>query len=223
MTVLSFDPERPLDICKGENKAANFALQDYYRMGPMRSLKNLFEAYRAQEEIPPTRRLATLAKWSTANRWQERVGTAEKLDKLAVERAKQAALEAEARLWAERRIQVREKDWTQAERLRLLAEQMLIEGPEYIKTWEIFDQVSGQKVVHHAFDAKLLVGAIKTASDIQRRAAEMETEHVLSETVPAQDMDELRTRRWQEVQAALGEALANEDQQEEPKDELNNA
>lgn len=50
---------------------AKKAKSDYYHMGPQRSLQKLWEQYRQSpgDEVP-TRRLATLRKWSTVHNWQ---------------------------------------------------------------------------------------------------------------------------------------------------------
>lgn len=63
----------------GETDKAVLALNDYLRMGPGRSLRDLHERYCQQSangaatEKPPTERLRTLAEWSSVFGWQERV------------------------------------------------------------------------------------------------------------------------------------------------------
>ncbi|GIK36555.1 MAG: hypothetical protein BroJett011_03880 [Chloroflexota bacterium] len=56
-----------------ESKKAILACNDYLRMGPGRSLRNLLRIYHASTtEKPPTRHLETLATWSATFGWQAR-------------------------------------------------------------------------------------------------------------------------------------------------------
>lgn len=58
---------------KESNKAAK-AFEDYYNLGPGRSLAKLHRTY--TEDAPesvPTKQLRTLKKWSTTHSWQKRV------------------------------------------------------------------------------------------------------------------------------------------------------
>lgn len=57
---------------KGEGSPAVIACNDYLRMGPGRSLQKLCEWYRSGTEVPPTKRLNTLKKWSQFYGWQAR-------------------------------------------------------------------------------------------------------------------------------------------------------
>jgi len=56
-----------------ETPAAQEAFEDYYAMGPERSLAKLAEVYQSNTEGIPTEHIATLKKWSTKYDWQERV------------------------------------------------------------------------------------------------------------------------------------------------------
>ena len=59
-----------------ETPRALRAFEDYYNSGATRSLRKLAEFYRARsaegEEVP-TRHFETLAQWSRAHNWQDRV------------------------------------------------------------------------------------------------------------------------------------------------------
>ena len=61
-----------------ETPAAQEAFEDYYGMGPERSLPKLHEQYVERDQggaelCPPTTRLNTLKEWSAKHGWQERV------------------------------------------------------------------------------------------------------------------------------------------------------
>ena len=57
-----------------ETLKAKQAFEDYYALGPGRSLSKLAEAYRSRTEPdPPTRELTTLKEWSSEHGWQARL------------------------------------------------------------------------------------------------------------------------------------------------------
>ncbi len=57
-----------------ETNKARSAFEDYYLMGPGRSIRKLERTYNEPTtKNPPTKHFATLAKWSTTHGWQERV------------------------------------------------------------------------------------------------------------------------------------------------------
>lgn len=57
-----------------ETNKAKAAFNDYFQMGDGRSLEKLFQLYRSKPKNEvPTQRKATIAKWSSAHNWQERV------------------------------------------------------------------------------------------------------------------------------------------------------
>ncbi len=58
-----------------EPEAATRAFNDYYELGPNRTLARLARTYRQSAGEPPTRSLATLKEWSTRWQWQARVET----------------------------------------------------------------------------------------------------------------------------------------------------
>lgn len=177
----SFDPANPLAKIPGESPRANQALRDYFAMGGGRSLRGLLESYSQQTDTkPPTRRLKTLADWSTNLGWVARVEAQNALD-----------LEADKVLWAERRAQIREADWTQGLALRDLANKLLGESTNFIKTrrrvvkgrpmrvganGEVLDPGEpDQVIVTMALDGPFMVKAAVTGSELTRLAAELET------------------------------------------------
>jgi len=57
-----------------ETNKARQAFEDYYLMGPGRSLQHLRRTYlKPASKKPPTKHLRTLATWSTNHGWQDRV------------------------------------------------------------------------------------------------------------------------------------------------------
>ena len=81
-----------------ETPVAQEAFEDYYGMGPERSLPKLSEAYQTRTEPAPTKQLSTLKKWSTELNWQQRI----------VDRVEQDAEEVRKRL-QERAVKFRER------------------------------------------------------------------------------------------------------------------
>lgn len=178
-----FDGESPLVRAKGETLKANDALGDYYRMGPGRSLRKLAGRYVAQkalgDAIPPTASFRTLVSWSTRYAWQSRVEVQTEIDQ-----------EAERIEWERRQSEIREREWTQSSKLVDLADQILAEGPNFIKTrrrtikgrpqviqdGRVVDPGEpAQVIVTMALDGDLAIKATKAASELGRLAAGLST------------------------------------------------
>jgi hypothetical protein len=94
----------------------------------MRKLAEHFEKQEKKRErgdmtvpVVPTTSFATLADWSSKYDWQNRVMQWEMLQRLEEEEE-----------WKERRKQVREDDWTHAQKLRELAERIINAAPAFI-------------------------------------------------------------------------------------------
>ena len=107
-----------------ETKNSARAFIDYCQLGPSRSLRLLGEIYAKQhkqmengiekgksvsdlQKPPPTAKVKTLETWSARLNWQARVREYD---------AEQARIEEAA--WQKRRLETREKDFTQSEQLR---------------------------------------------------------------------------------------------------------
>ena len=183
-----WDANEPLGRAAGERAKTNRALNDYYLMGAGRSIRKLCALYRERYQaaiegesktgFPPTRRLTTLLNWSRHFHWQERV------------KAAMAQADAERRrIRLERQAEVDEADWATGEELRELAQQILAEGPKYLKTTrrlvkgqqEIITGADGKQyvvqkepdreIITVALNAPVAIRAAKLASDMQRAAA----------------------------------------------------
>jgi hypothetical protein len=222
-----YDPDTPLARCKGESNTANVGLHDYYTMGATRSLVNLYREYRNRLSngslpLPPTGRLTTIKTWSQKNGWVERVSRQEEIDRKSDADAKARALEAEAQKWAERRIQVRERDWSQAEAVRKLTDAILEVSPNYIKRRQ--RTVKGKNggpdtiIIQETPDMKLMLQGLRVSSQLQRLAAEMETDHTLAEVTSPEELEEIRKRRWKSIADQLKESSSEEDDFEEDDD-----
>ena len=176
MPLPPFDWDDPLGRIPGrasgrvESRRANAALRDYYNMGPGRSLRKLLERYRHQaadepDTVPATCRWTTLAGWSARFLWQDRVGRQTEIDD-----------DADKALWDERRREVRRADWSQSAALRELGDRILAEAPEYVR-----ERTLKSGVVVRSLDGRLMIQAIKTASELARLAAGMESQRALLE------------------------------------------
>lgn len=89
-----------------ETIRAKQSFEDYFNLGPGRSLKALAGQYRNQAETklrPPTLRLATLKEWSTKHGWQERVARRNaEISEAQFDAIKSRALEAGYAFWPKR-------------------------------------------------------------------------------------------------------------------------
>lgn len=158
---------------KGESDKAHTAFLDYIRLGPDRSLRKLHARYRVQsggkagaETAPPTKRLNTLANWSSRYQWQKRLAAY----KQERERREQAR-------WEERRRDVREADYTAGEALRDLAAQVLRQAPLFDGKRRVVRGKDGEPdtiIETVALKGHLAVQALKLASELQRQAAEVQ-------------------------------------------------
>lgn len=154
----------------GESSKAHAAFLDYVRMGPGRSLQKLHAVYcgqsggKAGAEQPPTKRLATLEKWSSDNAWQQRLADY-KHERNARDQV----------IWEERQRALQEADFATGDALRDLAAQILDQTPQFLKTTRRL--VKGSKgqpdreVVTVALDGTLMLRALKLASELQRKAS----------------------------------------------------
>lgn len=61
-----------------ETNKARQAFDDYFNLGPGRSLRNLHRTYlKARTKKPPTKHLRTIGIWSKEHEWQRRIGERE--------------------------------------------------------------------------------------------------------------------------------------------------
>jgi len=178
----SWDTNNPLHRAAGESARANAALRTYFRMGAARSLRALWEQYKQRvgnkeaTEKPPTVQWWTLSNWSLRYDWQKRVEA-----QTAIEAAEDEAI------WRERRREAIERDWQVAGKLLKLSDQILEQGPKFLKaTTRVIKQgrpalrdtegrlidsgESEERLTVVALDAGLAVKAAATGSDLARKA-----------------------------------------------------
>ena len=164
--------DKPLDPYKRETSKANAALRDYARMGDGRSLSGLIEQFRESPDDAPSLRLPTIKRWSTRFEWQERVA--------AWATQQQDGLDDE---WSKRRLELRESDWQDGQELRD-AVRNLIEGLEVFRvtSTDLEEDENGNmiKVITLAYKPGIgeVARAAKTASDLQRMAADEPTDRI---------------------------------------------
>jgi hypothetical protein len=177
-----WDATDPLKRLDGESEAANGALNDYARMGYGRSLKRLHEHYveLAKTEYVPSTSYGTVNTWSTKYDWVDRVAAWTDIERKRQEN-----------LWRERRDSLRSKEWSNYERLQDIVSEMLEVVPQFISRKEkIVDDgtptviLQNGDVIKRGTPEKLVITLkanttaiiqfIKTASEIGRKAAEMD-------------------------------------------------
>lgn len=173
--VFKFDEANPLarviavrEVSQGESRAAHQALLDNYAWRC--NLRDQIERYRSEKSRdhsgnPPTTSLLTLTKWSSRYSWEIRKNLQKAIDQ-----------EAERLMWLERRAQARELDWNQGGKLRDLADEIISEGPKFIKEWSEIED--GVIIKYKALSADAMVKVAKLASDLQRLASGLETGRV---------------------------------------------
>lgn len=222
MSKFEFDIEVPLDKGRGESDKANKALDDYARMGAGRSLRKLAEKYEKLQAsdktgtdagpIPPTTSLKTLGTWSNKFRWLDRVEAWEAIEK-----------EKDKQLWEERRRKLKEQDWDQGELLRERAQSFLAQLPRFLRSSTETIERDGVivQIVTVGLNTNLteLSNVLKTASGLQRLAAEEPTDRVqysgaLLDQLIARELAELADR----IQAGDAPAAAGDEESEDEEE-----
>jgi len=187
-----WDWDSPLERYKGETHRANTGLQDFFGMGPGRSLRILvrgyrgeiepqeplyvlFSQYRAQDGhgpgmLPPTKRLATVGGWSRDYQWQARIA-----------RHGQIELEHREEVRDLRRQEIEDLDWKTGSDLREKAARFMEALPKFIMNTvqeEAQEDGSVVKTVTLRMNTTLsqLSQAVKTASELQRLSTNEPTE-----------------------------------------------
>ena len=177
--VIHWDATDPLKRVESESSASSKGLTDYALMGFNRSLGKLCDKY-AEMDNPPTESRATVHGWSMKYDWVDR---AKRHDELQRQR--------DEKIWRERRDNLRQAEWDNFDKLQNIISQLLDDMPRFIKRQEkivqkgspqiidangrkVRDGVAEEKVIILSFDVSAAIKFIRTASDIGRRAAEMD-------------------------------------------------
>lgn len=204
-----WDVEDPLKPIEGESITANKALNDYARMGYARSLRSLLKRYQ-EMDVPPTSSFGTMAHWSQTFSWVDRVALWDEIERRRQER-----------VWRDRRDSLRQKEWDNFEKLQDIVSDLLDTIPSFITSKEKIVQkgspkviaqdgtviepgVTEKKVVTLKFDANTANKFIRTASEIGRKAAEMNQDGV-ARILKELDFDKLEPEQISRL--AAGEHL----------------
>lgn len=164
--IEELDDPKAWDRQKGESKKAYAAFLDYCSMGVARSIRKLHAIYIKQatseeQAKPPTDSLSTLFSWSAKQDWDSRSADWDE------EKRNEADRE-----WKSRQAIVREADWEQSDKLRGLAEKILSDGPNYLKTRRKFikgrDGQPDREIITVGLNAELAIKALDLASKLQR-------------------------------------------------------
>lgn len=226
-----FDIDDPLARIPGESKRANSALRDYFFMGDGRSLRKLLEIYKEQSlnnslTTPPALRFITLANWSSSYFWQDRISRMTEIER-----------EKDYQLWESRRRQIRETDYSNAQRLRDLFDRAMDEAPNFIKTRRKFiagkDGSPDREIVTLSFDTNAVARIAELASKLDRLAAEMETERTRSDVsgsittnaIPGIDFTDLTDEQIAETlarQSRIANQIARRIRDSQSRDDLSN-
>lgn len=176
--VCYWDSENPLKPVDGESRAANAGLNDYAHMGFSRGLERLYEKY-LQMDDPPTTSRNTIFGWSKKYDWVDRSKAYDEIQR-----------NLDEQVWRERRDEVRQKEWDNFDKLQDIVSAILENVPSFVKRKEkIIEKGSAQvvdaqghvihqgkpqeKVIILQMNTSDAIKFIRTASDIGRRAAEM--------------------------------------------------
>lgn len=196
-----------------ETNRSKQAFEDYFALGPGRSLSALVESYRKRTKpAPPTRQLTTLKVWSTQFGWQARIAEREaeiaKQAKQALASEKAKVLQSGYALFFKR-----------IETLNRLAELLWEEVNTTDKRWlpdvkQIGAGESAERVDIVRFNAPLieqLRGALNDlAAEMGERVKGIEVSGKDGGPIQMQDLEAVRARRWTAVAPAMAEALNGE-------------
>lgn len=183
-----------------ETNKAKRAFEDYFAMGPGRSIRKLHERYCRQKDAeaspnPPTARLRTLKTWSAEHNWQDRVAEREK--RIADERYEaiiEGSREAGYAFWPKRVEDLNELAQTMFRNLKAVAGTggFLAALKEY----------------------RALLSDI--AAEMGERRKGMELSGPRGGPIEIEDIEATRKRRWEEVAELIESAI---DLEEESADE----
>ena len=193
-----------------ESNRARHAFEDYYALGPGRSLPILSAKYRKQSKVrPPTRQLSQLKKWSTVFLWQERIAqrdaeiTAKAL--VGLEDRKRQALESGFALMFER-------VGTLKELAGLLWGEINVEDKRWLPdVKQIGMGENAERVDIVRFNAPLIEQFRKALDDIAAEVGErvkgLELSGKDGGPIQVQDMESIRRKRWEKAAPEISDAL----------------
>lgn len=149
---------------QNESDKAYAAFMEYARLGPERSMREV--ARRLGKS------LTLLVRWAKRHSWQERIETWNAEQDEIFQKAQENELRKKAELWAKRQAEMRDREWTTAQRLRELAEKMLKMPLVMQKTSKDGKSIRIEPVKWSFGDA---VRALQLAGEIERLACGLPT------------------------------------------------
>ncbi|KAA3645321.1 MAG: hypothetical protein DWQ07_12700 [Chloroflexi bacterium] len=193
-----------------ETNKAKQAFEDYFGLGPGRSLQNLHQTYtKAAPDSVPTRHLRTLKQWSSEHNWQERVAEREAaLTAEAMEELRETATKTGYALFFKRIAD-----------LNVLAELLFDEILTEDKRWlPDVKQIGAGEFAERVDIVRFNAGLIGRFLDaLEALATEMgERKHGVEVTgrdggpIEHIDIEAIRKKRWKDVEETLARVLAEE-------------
>jgi len=188
-----------------ETAKARKAFEDYYALGPNRSLDKLYQEYKSQPKAQvPTQRRATLAGWSSRWGWQERVMARDAEIALAqFEEIKKLAATTGYAVWQKR-------VWD----LNRLAETLFDDLQKSTRRWVTDVKTVGsgddlERIEVERFNAPLMKEFRGLLDDLAREMGERVQGVAIAAKVQVENLDEVRERRWEAAGPALKRALGD--------------
>lgn len=175
-TGLSFDENNPLERATDislhgrEPLASVRGLNDYYLLGPTRSIQRLWNTYEEAKKANPQYKIpingfARAKTYAMRYAWVERAKLADAIHQRELR-------ERLDNFWLEARTTIPLRDYQQSEKLRELADKTLQKLEDFIEEHE--ETRNGQTVVYKRADIRAVIDALKLASELQRKAAGMD-------------------------------------------------
>jgi hypothetical protein len=166
---------KPWLQAEGEPDEAYVAFGWFRDFGPLRTLDAVWRAHSGPNRAP--RAPGNWKRWKSRYDWSARAQAYDDRNDERLDEARIEAIGAHAGAWAQRQMEVREKDWQLADRLRQMADKMVDRIEESMDDPEFIPSVGD------------VVRLAKTVSEIQRLAAELATQQVVTQQAPPPPKD----------------------------------
>lgn len=194
---------------KSERAEAYQAFLDYLNQGVARSMRRLWADYRVRSDAGdsvPSRRMSSLAVWSTKHRWQERIA--------AYERERNAAIQAELE---SRRLQARLDTADLGQALRDKAAGALAQFEAIEESTAVTGKNKNVVVKKFVLTAATLTALAKAGVEIERLALGEATQRVEGVGLEQRLSEDLKNMTA-EQRTALYAAILREDVDEQGSD-----
>ena len=188
---------------KGETNKSRAAFEDYFLLGPGRSLPKLTKLYRTRTKpSPPTQQLRTLKEWSTTFDWQARVAERER----AIAREQLEGLKKAARETGYAQIEQRLCDLNKIG--ALLFGEIFKEDKRWLPDVKQIGQGdNAERVDIVRFNAPLIQQYRETLNDIAaemgQRVKGLELTGKDGGPIEVKDIEATRKKRWADIAPVL--------------------